>query len=102
MNSETSHVFGSFGEPYSSGSHPSDTEIALLAFENWKLEGSPYLRPEHWKNAERALQAMYAGSVGTVAVVEPEALDEYWEHETETSSGYAQFQDGNPATKGWS
>ncbi len=85
----------------SPGSHPSDKEIALLAFEHWKHEGCSHLRPDHWLTAEKELKAAYAkGSV--FAPVDSERLEEFWVQEMETVSCYAVDSEHSLATKGWS
>lgn len=43
-----------------SGAYPTDEEVALLTFSNWKAEGCPHLRIEHWLDAERDLLSAYA------------------------------------------
>lgn len=70
-------------ESSSHGSYPTDKEIAFLAFEHWKREGSPHLRPEHWLSAEKKLLAAYAAPQAAFVHTEDEEL---WEQETETSS----------------
>ncbi len=83
------------------GPHPSDTEIALLAFEHWKKEGCTHLRPEHWLTAEKELNAAYAK--GTVfAPADSERLEEFWVQEMEAASRYAVDSEHSLATKGWS
>lgn len=75
------------GESSSHGSYPSDKEIAFLAFEYWKKEGCSHLRPEHWLNAERELAEAYAKQ-NIFVPAGHEDLEEYWERETETASGF--------------
>lgn len=82
--------------------YPSDTEIALLTFENWKTEGCPNLRPDHWLKAEKKLMEAYAGGGGMFAPADSEGLQDFWERETETISGFAHVNEYNSATKGWS
>lgn len=84
------------------GSHPSDKEIALLAFKNWKREGCSHLRPEHWLKAEKELLAVYASQGQSFAPAESERLEDFWEQEMETISCYAMDSDLLLATKGWS
>lgn len=74
-------------ESSSHGSYPSDKEIAFLAFEFWKKEGCPHLRPEHWLNAERELAQAYARQNMFVPAAH-EDIEEFWERETETVSGF--------------
>ena len=84
------------------GSHPSDKEIALLAFKNWRKEGCSHLRPEHWLTAEKELLAIYADKEQAWVPAESERLEEFWEQEMETISCYAMDSDLSLATKGWS
>lgn len=84
------------------GSYPSDKEIALLTFENWKMEGCLQLRPDHWLKAEKKLVEAYAGPGGIFAPVDSDGLEDFWERETETISGFAHANEFNLATKGWS
>ncbi|MDZ4405387.1 DUF2934 domain-containing protein [Prosthecobacter sp.] len=88
-------------ESSSLGSYPSDKEIALLAFEHWKLEGCSHLRPEHWLNAEKELMEAYAAQGGAFAPADSDRLEEFWEKETETISGFAHSNELNLTTKGW-
>jgi len=89
-------------ESISRGSHPSDKEIALLAFKNWRKEGCSHLRPEHWLKAEKELLSIYAAQGQAFVPAESERLEEYWEQEMETISCYAMDSDLSLATKGWS
>ncbi len=89
-------------ETSSPGSHPSDKEIALLAFKHWKKEGCSHLRPEHWLNAEKELMSIYAAQGPTFAPAEAERLEEFWEQEMEAISCYVMDSDLSLATKGWS
>ena len=95
-----------FTSPFESstthGSYPSDTEVALLTFENWKTEGFNQLRPEHWLRAQQKLAEAYAGSGGVFAPADSKGMQDFWERETETISGFAQVNEFNSTTKGWS
>jgi hypothetical protein len=82
--------------------HPSDKEIALLAFKHWRQEGCQHLRPEHWLTAEKELMAAYAAEGPTLAPADADRLDEFWERETETASCYAMDSELSLATRGWS
>lgn len=95
-------AYTSAGHSSTYGSHPTDTEIALLTFENWKTEGCPHLRPEHWLTAEKKLVEAYAGKGTFHCPTDSDGLEDFWEKETETISGYAQANELNLATKGWS
>jgi hypothetical protein len=95
-------VFTTPSETSSPGSHPSDKEIALLAFKHWKKEGCSHLRPEHWLNAEKELLSIYAAQGPTFAPAESERLEEFWEQEMEAISCYVMDSDLSLATKGWS
>jgi len=88
-------------EPQSRGSHPSDKEIALLAFKNWRQEGCSHLRPEHWLKAEKELISIYAAQGQAFAPAESERLEDFWEKEMETISCYAMDSELSLATKGW-
>lgn len=76
-------------ESSSHGSYPSDKEIAFLAFEYWKQEGCPHLRPEHWLHAERELAEAYSHQ-NVFVPAEHEDIEEFWERETETVSAFNQ------------
>jgi hypothetical protein len=76
-------------EPFRHGSHPTDTEISLLAFKHWKLEGGPHLRPEHWLKAEKKLLEAYSGHGSATFATESESLEDFFGMETETISGFA-------------
>ena len=89
-------------ESFSHSSYPTDKEIALLTFENWKVEGCPQLRPDHWLTSEQKLLEAYAGSGGIFAPLDSDGLEDFWERETETISGFAHVNEFNLATKGWS
>ena len=88
-------------ESSSPGSHPSEKEIALLAFEHWKKEGCSHLRPEHWLTAEKDLMAAYAEQKAFVPA-DAERLEEFWVREMETASCYALDSEHSLTTKGWS
>ena len=83
-------------------SHPTDKEIALLAFKHWKKEGCSHLRPEHWLTAEKELLAAYATPRNAFIPPESERLEEFWVREMETASCYAMDSELTLATKGWS
>ncbi len=104
MIAPSAPVFTTKSESSTYGSYPTDTEIALLTFEDWKTEGCPHLRPDHWLNAEKKLVEAYAGQnqkfVFTPA--DSEGLQDFWEKETETISGFAHANEFTLATKGWS
>ena len=89
-------------ESQSRGSHPSDKEIALLAFKNWRQEGCSHLRPEHWLKAEKELISIYAAQGQAFVPAESERLEDFWEQEMETISCYAMDSELSLATKGWS
>ncbi|MDI1313058.1 DUF2934 domain-containing protein [Prosthecobacter sp.] len=89
-------------ETSSPGLHPSDKEIALLAFKHWKKEGCSHLRPEHWLNAEKELVAIYSSQGQPFIPAESESLENFWEQETETVSCYVMDSELSLATKGWS
>lgn len=89
-------------ETFSPGSHPTDKEIALLAFKHWKKEGCNHLRPEHWLTAEKELMAAYAAQGHAFIPAESERIEEFWEQEVETLSCYAMDNELSLATKGWS
>lgn len=76
-------------ESFRHGSHPTDTEISLLAFKHWKLEGGPHLRPEHWLKAEKKLLEAYSGHESATVATESESLEEFLRMGTETISGFA-------------
>lgn len=95
-------VYSNPGVACDPGPHPSDKEIALLAFEHWRNEGCPHLRPEHWLKAEKELQAIYATQGPSLAPAESERLEEFWEQEMETISCYVMDSELSLATKGWS
>lgn len=82
--------------------HPSDKEIALLAFRHWKQEGCTHLRPEHWLTAEKELTAAYAAQGSSFAPADPDRLEDFWVREMETISSYALDSEHSLATKGWS
>lgn len=90
--SETSHP----------SSLPSDKEIALLAFKNWKKEGCSHLRPEHWLKAEKELVATYAAKGAAASPVDSERLEEFWEQEMEAITCFTMDSELSLATKGWS
>ncbi|MBB5033356.1 DUF2934 domain-containing protein [Prosthecobacter vanneervenii] len=94
-------VFSSPCETFSYGSHPSDKEIALLAFKNWKKEGSTHLRPEHWIKAERELMAVYASRSDDTASEESGHLDEFWEREMEAIAFRSTDSEIALTTGGW-
>lgn len=89
-------------ETISPGSHPSDKEIALLAFKHWKQEGCMHLRPEHWLTAEKELMADYAAKGQAFNPDESERVEDFWEQEMEAISCYAMDSELSLATKGWS
>jgi hypothetical protein len=89
-------------ETSSSGSHPSDKEIAMLAFKHWKKEGCSHLRPEHWLNAEKELLSIYAAEGQAFMPAESERLEDFWEQEMEAISCFVMDSDLSLATKGWS
>ncbi len=89
-------------ETSSPGSHPTDKEIALLAFEHWKQEGCSHLRPEHWLTAEKELMAEYAARGNAFVPTDSERLEDFWVQEMETASCYALDSEQSLATKGWS
>lgn len=89
-------------ETPSAGSHPTDKEIALLAFKHWKQEGCNHLRPEHWLTAEKELMAAYAAQGQAFVPAESARIEEFWEQEMETLSCYAMDSELSLATKGWS
>ncbi|MCF7789516.1 MAG: DUF2934 domain-containing protein [Prosthecobacter sp.] len=95
-------VYNKPSETCSPGSHPSDKEIALLAFKHWKKEGCSHLRPEHWLKAEKELLATYASLGQAFVPAESERLEEYWEQEMETVACYNMDSELSLATKGWS
>ena len=95
-------VFTTPSETSSPGSHPSDKEIALLAFKHWKKEGCSHLRPEHWLNAEKELLSIYAAQGPAFVSADSERLEEFWEQEMEAISSYGMDRDLTLATKGWS
>ncbi len=82
--------------------HPSDKEIALLAFKHWKNEGCLHLRPEHWLTAEKELLAAYSAEGKGLVPAEADRLDDYWEQETEDASRYAMNSELSLATRDWS
>lgn len=82
-------INGTSCESFRHGSHPTDTEISLLAFKHWKMEGGLHLRPEHWLKAEKKLLEAYSGHGSATAVTESEGLEEFCDKETETISGFA-------------
>ena len=94
-------VYTSPRETSSSGSHPSDKEIALLAFKHWKKEGCSHLRPEHWLNAEKELMSIYAAQGPAFAPADSERLEEFWEQEMRspamswTAISHSQRKDGH-------
>lgn len=90
------------GETCSPGSHPSDKEIALLAFKKWKTEGCSHLRPEHWLRAEKELLAIYAAKGQAFVPAESDRLEEFWEQEMETLSCCVMESENTLAMKGWS
>lgn len=94
-------VFSSSRETFSYGSHPSDKEIALLAFKNWKKEGCTHLRPEHWLKAERELMAVYASRGEDSAGEEAPHLDEFWEREMEAIAFRPMESEITLTTGGW-
>ncbi|HEY1081560.1 MAG TPA: hypothetical protein VGE29_04820 [Prosthecobacter sp.] len=102
MIAPNTQVFTVYSESSTHGSYPSDKEIALLTFETWKMEGCPQLRPDHWLKAEKKLVEAYAGHGGIFAPLDSDGLEDFWERETETISGFAQVNELNLATKGWS
>lgn len=89
-------------ETCSPGSHPSDKEIALLAFKHWRQEGCSHLRPEHWLKAEKELLSSYASQGATYGPQDSERLEEFWEQEMETIACYVMDSELSLATKGWS
>lgn len=93
--------FTSLSETSSPGSHPTDKEIALLAFKHWKLEGCHHLRPAHWLTAEKELMAVYATQGCTFMPVESERIEKFWEQELEILSSYTMDSELSFATKGW-
>lgn len=95
-------VYTPSSETSSQGSHPSDKEIALLAFKHWRQEGCSHLRPEHWLNAEKELMSIYAAQGPAFAPAESERLEEFWEQEMEAISCYAMDNEFSHSTKGWS
>ncbi|MBN8418723.1 MAG: DUF2934 domain-containing protein [Verrucomicrobia bacterium] len=95
-------VYSTPCETSNSGPHPSDKEIALLAFKNWKKEGCSHLRPEHWLKAEKELVANYAAQGPAASPVDSERLEEFWEQEMEAISCYTMDSELSLATKGWS
>ena len=84
------------------GAHPSDKEIALLAFKHWKKEGCSHLRPEHWLNAEKELLSIYAAKRQAFIPAESERLEEFWEQEMEAISCHVMGRELSLTTKGWS
>ena len=78
---------------FTTKSHPSDKEIALLAFENWKSEGCSHLRPEHWLFAERELIEAYAVQSREFAASDSE-------RDEEIISCFTQSHASHLATKG--
>lgn len=103
MIAPSAPVFTTTSQSSTHGSYPSDTEIALLTFENWKSEGCPQLRPDHWLTAEKKLVEAYAGQGLVFAPADSQdGLEDFWERETETISGFAHANEFNLATKGWS
>lgn len=82
------------------GSHPSDKEIALLAFKHWKLEGCSHLRPEHWLSAERELMDAYAAEGCCFVPVESARLEKFRERKAGPASGRVQVSEHNFTTKG--
>ena len=88
-------------ESYSRGSHPTDKEIAMLAFKNWRQEGCSHLRPEHWLKAEKELISIYSAKGQAFVPAESERLEDFWEQEMETISCYAMDRELTLATKGW-
>ena len=62
-------------ETTSPGLHPSDKEIALLAFKHWKKEGCSHLRSEHWLKAEKELVAIYAAEGQSYIPAESEWME---------------------------
>lgn len=94
-------VFSSSRETFSYGSHPTDKEIALLAFKHWKKEGCAHLRPEHWIKAERELMAVYASRGVDSASEESGQLDEYWEREMEAVAFRSADSEITLSTGGW-
>lgn len=95
-------VYSSTCETSGQPSHPSDKEIALLAFKHWRKEGCSHLRPEHWLKAEKELVAIYATREPASMPAESERLEEFWEQEMETISRYTLDTELSLATKGWS
>ncbi len=95
-------VYNTPCETSSKGSHPSDKEIALLAFKHWRREGCSHLRPEHWLTAEKELLAIYAAREQSFAPVESERLEDFWEREMEAITCYTLDSELSLATKGWS
>ncbi len=95
-------VYTTPSETSCSGAHPSDKEIALLAFKHWKKEGCSHLRPEHWLNAEKELLSIYAAQGQAFVPAESERLEDFWEQEMEAISCYVMDSDLSLATKGWS
>ncbi|HBJ83358.1 MAG TPA: hypothetical protein DDZ88_05685 [Verrucomicrobiales bacterium] len=82
-------ISGTSWESLRQGSYPTDAEISLLAFKHWKMEGGPHLRPEHWLKAEKKLLEAYSGHESPSVATESEGLEEFWEKQTETISGFA-------------
>jgi Protein of unknown function (DUF2934) len=94
-------VFSSPCETSSHGSHPSDKEIALLAFKHWKKEGCSHLRPEHWLKAERELMAVYASRIEDSTSEESRRLDDFWEREMEAIAFRPMNGEITLTTGGW-
>ncbi len=82
--------------------HPSDKEIALLAFKHWKQEGCSHLRPEHWLTAEKELTVAYATQGNSFVPADNDRLEDFWVREMESVSCYAVDSEHSLATKGWS
>jgi hypothetical protein len=93
-------VFTVPNESFSAGSHPSDKEIALLAFKHWKSEGCSHLRPEHWLFAEKELMEAYASQNHDFVPSEAERSKADWERDAEIVSCFTQGHASNLATKG--
>jgi hypothetical protein len=86
----------------STDAHPTDKEIALLAFEHWRNEGCRHLRPEHWLTAEKELKVAYANQGPTRTAAEANRLENFWEREMETVFRHALNSEPTHTTKGWS
>lgn len=80
--------------------HPSDKEIALLAFEHWKSEGCSHLRPEHWLHAERELMEAYEAQSQEFASSDFENTTAGWAEDEGIVSCFAHGPISNLAMKG--